>query len=117
MDEVIEDIPEIKMESISSASDESVNEDDVENVLDEADEIVEEVVEEAKKPSKIEELAKKTFDEINAKVDNLKNKNNMYMFISIKFMTKLISSVSKKQNDENKQIFRSKQHRYKHTLV
>ena len=75
MDEVIEDIPEIKMESISSASDESVNEDNVENVLDEADEIVEEVVEEAKKPSKIEELAKKTFDEINAKVDNLKNKN------------------------------------------
>lgn len=32
---------------------------------------------------------------------NLKNKNNIYMFISTKFMTKLIRTVSKKQNDED----------------
>ncbi len=95
MEEVIEDIPESKMESISVASDEEYIENNEENIV--ADEVVEEAKKEDEKPSKIEELAKKTFDEISAKVDNLKKKElksggNENLIDKINNVTKDISS-------------------------
>ena len=73
MDNVIEDVPEVKMESISSV------EDVVGEVLDgQADEAVEKdtnvedtTKDNVEEPSKLEKIAKITFDEISAKVDEV----------------------------------------------
>ncbi len=91
MDEAIEDIPETEMESIKAASDETntkelINEakedattvETVENIKEEIVDTIQKTNEEVvKKPSKLEELAKNTYKEINSKVDEvIKNKKS-----------------------------------------
>lgn len=78
MDNVIEDIPEEKMESISAVEkivgdvlENDVVNDVVEKVEPVKEKVTEQVKEVAKTPSKIEKIAKITFDEISAKVDEV----------------------------------------------